>query len=1512
MRKAFVEPVALPEPRFRDGLGIRYVRTDGTDDPVEVLRPLWDVGMMQNAIRQRVSRLASFRQARFVPVRAAEVPRDDASTIEIVSDYTSGHRLSQYLEASKAGVVSIETSSAIYILRELLGALALLHESRGVTHGAVGPERILITPKGRVVVADYVLGPAIERLEFTRPRLWREFRIPVPAGKGQPKLDDKADVLQVAVTALALLLGRPVDLAEYPEHLESLLAALGQAQRTGGRTLLPAALVGWLKRALFKDPNGKFANVSDARLSHEAVLSKQDAATGGAAALKALADAFGRHAAALEAQAAAAAAEEARKAALAAQAATQAALREQAAAEAAAAPIIELVPALEITPGAPAASAAALQDASPVPGAESDPPVGWRVPEAPADEETLPTSPLIQLDAPAPAATPEAFVEEVLDLAGIAGPEDQEPAAAATLTPDAASAPAEPMVAHALAPELETASAVVEVLVDLRDLAAGDAVVDSQEATPAPVEAEPASIELAEAQAVVEVPPPVVSEQPPAAVEHVAEVLAALEREPTPPPPADDLPEWRLLADPVGAAAPTIDVDVPTESLDELVAAFAATIPAAPEPHADAAGHPLTLASEPETVEPVISAPEQPTVERELSAFAWEAPAEGHDGSALAAEAQAVEPYAAAVAAEVPVLEAEAPAVEPHAAAVAAELPVLESESQPSVQDVPTVAMEPPAIMVKAPVPFFDVSAAIEAPAGAAPLDEEVPSAPATGALVEILGLQEAQAAAQSAVEFGQEAPPASPDVSAWNFVEELLHHDARFERHDAADADGPPPAVSETPAIREVAVQAVDLVAPVIEQTPPILGSTLPDLQPTPLALESTPPVPEPAPPVPERAVPFLRETARVPGLLDRTVEDDAPGIEDAASGLPPDWLIEVRPEPAAMPSPALSAASSEGAAAPPPLTRRAPLPEPEDDLSGPVFPRVAPSVQRVRAEARRRRMARLGTAVSQGFLSVANGLASALMGVAQGAAAVLMAAGRGSVAVVGAIAAGVVAALAALGRGLGGLVRAAAAGLAALARGVATGSAAAGRGIATVVTTAGGGALRLARATAHASGAAIGAVAKGTGRALRALSSGAAASAGAASKALVAAVRAAASVASIAARTLAAGLAGLGRAGSAAVSGIARMAGAASAGAGRAVGHAAGRTASAASATGTLVGRGAAVTGKGIGRAAATLPRRLYFLVADVADRLPRPIVRPWYLAAALVVIAAVAGVPYARARLSTVKPEVGIIRVESARPDEQVTIDGVPQGRVPVTASVPAGRHRVEVGRAGQMRAHEVDVAVGRETLLQAAGPNLKATGSLRVTTEPPGADVLIDGMLHGTSPLTIDNLAEGAHALLVRDKSGSVRQTVEVKPDATTDAALQLRPGWLAVFAPVRLQVLENGRPIGSTEGGRMLASPGPHTVEVVSQAMGFRETRHVEIKPGQVSAVTIQMPPVTIEIVAPADAEILVDGQVVGQAPLGPLEVAVGTREITMRHPTLGERRQVVSVTYNAPVKVSFE
>jgi hypothetical protein len=361
-----------------------------------------------------------------------------------------------------------------------------------------------------------------------------------------------------------------------------------------------------------------------------------------------------------------------------------------------------------------------------------------------------------------------------------------------------------------------------------------------------------------------------------------------------------------------------------------------------------------------------------------------------------------------------------------------------------------------------------------------------------------------------------------------------------------------------------------------------------------------------------------------------------------------------------------------------------------------------------------------------------------------------------------------------------------------------------------------------------------------------------------------------------------------------------------------GRSAGRAASRAASAVAAAGGLASRGAALTGKGIGHAAVTVPRKLYFAASDLSDHLPKPIFRPWYLGAALLVIAAVAGVPFAKAQWFSAKPSVGTIRVESVRPDAMVTIDGVPRGRAPVTATVPVGRHRIEVANGSRTRAHDVEVAADRETLVQAAGADLKGSGSIRVTSDPAGAEVLLDGVLHGISPLTIDDIAEGTHTLQVRDGSGSVRQTVRVKADEAIDATVQIRPGWLAVFAPVRLDILESGRSIGSTERGRILTPPGVHTLELVSQAMGFRETREVEIKPGEVAAVTIQMPPAALEVVAPAESEILVDGESVGTSPLGPLRVPVGTREVMMRHPTLGERRQVVSVTYSAPARVVFE
>ena len=48
-------------------------------------------------------------------------------------------------------------------------------------HGAIGPDRIMVTPDGRLVVVETVLGSALEQLRYSRQRYWEELGVPLPA-----------------------------------------------------------------------------------------------------------------------------------------------------------------------------------------------------------------------------------------------------------------------------------------------------------------------------------------------------------------------------------------------------------------------------------------------------------------------------------------------------------------------------------------------------------------------------------------------------------------------------------------------------------------------------------------------------------------------------------------------------------------------------------------------------------------------------------------------------------------------------------------------------------------------------------------------------------------------------------------------------------------------------------------------------------------------------------------------------------------------------------------------------------------------------------------------------------------------------------------------------------------------------------------------------------------------------------------------------------------------------------
>ena len=56
----------------------------------------------------------------------------------------------------------------------------------------------------------------------------------------------------------------------------------------------------------------------------------------------------------------------------------------------------------------------------------------------------------------------------------------------------------------------------------------------------------------------------------------------------------------------------------------------------------------------------------------------------------------------------------------------------------------------------------------------------------------------------------------------------------------------------------------------------------------------------------------------------------------------------------------------------------------------------------------------------------------------------------------------------------------------------------------------------------------------------------------------------------------------------------------------------------------------------------------------------------------------------------------------------------------------------------------------------------------------------------------------------------------------------------------------------------------------------------------------------------------AQSEVWIDGQKVGDTPIGNLPIAIGAHDIVLRHPELGEQRHTVLVTLANPVRLSVD
>ena len=279
-------------------------------------------------------------------------------------------------------------------------------------------------------------------------------------------------------------------------------------------------------------------------------------------------------------------------------------------------------------------------------------------------------------------------------------------------------------------------------------------------------------------------------------------------------------------------------------------------------------------------------------------------------------------------------------------------------------------------------------------------------------------------------------------------------------------------------------------------------------------------------------------------------------------------------------------------------------------------------------------------------------------------------------------------------------------------------------------------------------------------------------------------------------------------------------------------------------------------------------------------------------------------------------------GTLAIETDPAGLDVIVDGRAVGRSPIELALPEGMRSVVLKQGTLSRTVAVKVTRGetvRHRFEFVAPPApAAASGTLQITSDPSRAALVVDGVTRGVTPLTLPDLAAGAHTIAVRFAGATVEQRVDVVQGNTASVHIvapqpsATAAGWLAVDVASPLQIFEQDRLVGTTNIGRLLLPPGQHVLDFVSDELGFRAQRTVTVRSGAATDIRLDLPAVTVSINAQPWAEVFVDGERVGETPIGTLSRSVGRHEVVLRHPELGERRRTVTLTTNGPNRISVD
>ena len=265
-------------------------------------------------------------------------------------------------------------------------------------------------------------------------------------------------------------------------------------------------------------------------------------------------------------------------------------------------------------------------------------------------------------------------------------------------------------------------------------------------------------------------------------------------------------------------------------------------------------------------------------------------------------------------------------------------------------------------------------------------------------------------------------------------------------------------------------------------------------------------------------------------------------------------------------------------------------------------------------------------------------------------------------------------------------------------------------------------------------------------------------------------------------------------------------------------------------------------------------------------------------------------------------------------TSKPDgAMVSVDGKEMGPTPcILTNLKFGSYDVSVAREN-FKAETKKLIVPLEAHMPDSPFEFRFnlmsdTGTLKVVTEPEGAEIYIDGeKVASETPAVLESLDEGKHKIKVVKKGfAPVEDTVSITRDKVTEAPvykLKPLPGSLLLeVSPSDALVTLNGERVNEPGKERDLA-PGSYELKVSKKGYDD-DVRTVKITAEEVTQERIELTRKTGEVcfsVNPPGVSISIDGQMVGMSqpdPQNPKEsrqfrilgIAMGSHTLTFTHP----------------------